>query len=107
MSGSEFDDIFEDADDELFDVFGTKGGVLFQAKDGGLSGTVGGVIQKNVGSPNGDTFVSVALAVDLRISEVPDPQRGDLLTVNCVRYVLADFIGTDGKINRYSLQPVD
>ncbi len=107
MSGSEFDDIFEDADDELFDVFGTKGGVLFQAKDGGLSGTVVGVIQKNVGSPNGDTFVSVALAVDLRISEVPDPQRGDLLTVNCVRYVLADFIGTDGKINRYSLQPVD
>ncbi|MHC8404301.1 head-tail joining protein [Pseudomonas sp. TMB3-21] len=107
MGGSEFDDIFEDADDELFEVFGTKGGVLFQAKDGGLSGTVGGVIQKNVGSPNGDTFVSVALAVDLRISEVPDPQRGDLLTVNCVRYVLADFIGTDGKINRYSLQPVD
>jgi hypothetical protein len=27
MSGSEFDDLFEDADDELFEVFGNKGGV--------------------------------------------------------------------------------
>jgi hypothetical protein len=107
MSGSEFDDIFEDADDELFEVFGNKGGVSFQAKDGGLCGVVGGVIQKNVGSPNGETFVVVALAVDLRVSEVPDPQRGDLVTVNCLRYVLGEFLGTDGKINRYSLQPVD
>jgi len=107
MGGSEFDDIFEDADDELFEVFGTKGGALYEAKDGGVAGTVGAVILENVGAPNGDTFVVVALAVDLRVNEVPNPQRGDLVTINCRRYTLAEFLGTDGKINRYSLQPVD
>jgi hypothetical protein len=107
MGSSEFDDIFDDADDELFEVFGTKGGALYEAKDGGPSETVGAVILENVGSPNGETFVVVALAVDLRVSEVPNPQRGDLVTVNCRRYALSELLGTDGKINRYSLQPVD
>ena len=106
MGGSEFDDIFEDADDELFVVFGQQGGALYEAKDGGMSGTVGAVIQRNVGSPAGGAFVVVELAVDLRIKHVPAPQRGDLLTVNCIRYALNEYMGTDGKINRFSLMPV-
>jgi hypothetical protein len=107
MGGSEFDDIFEDADDELFVVFGQSGGAFYEARDGGVSGTVGAVIQRNVGSPVGGLFAAVELAVDLRTKEVPDPQRGDVLTVNCLRYALGEYMGTDGKINRFSLMPVN
>lgn len=107
MGGSEFDDIFDDADDELFDMFGERGGAVFQAKDGGPTKEVGAVIQRNVGSAGGGSFVAVAVAVDLRIREVPDPQRGDLLTINCKRYALGEWMGTDGLINRYSLMSSD
>lgn len=107
MGGSEFDDIFEDADDELFDMFGERGGAIYDAKDGGPPKGVGAVLQRNVGSAGGGSFVAVELAVDLRIREVPDPQRGDLLLINSSRYVLGEYMGTDGLINRYSLMRTD
>lgn len=107
MGGSEFDGIFEDADDELFDMFGERGGAVFQAKDGGPMKEVGAVIQRNVGSAGGGSFVTVALAVDLRIKEVPQPHHGDLVVINCKRYALSEWMGTDGLINRYSLMSTD
>ena len=103
MGGSEFDQAFEDADDELFGMFGERGGALYDTKEGAPPKAVGAVIQRNVGSAGGGSFVAVELAVDLRIKEVPDPQKGDLLVVCQKRYVLNEYMGTDGLINRFSL----
>lgn len=108
MGGSEFDQAFEEADDELFQTFGVQGGGLYDSRDGGPPKTVGAVMQRNVGQAGaGDVFAVVELAVDLRIKEVPDPQHGDLLTVGCKRYSLNQYMGSDGSINRFSLMPLD
>lgn len=105
MGGSEFDQAFGDADDELFETFGESGGALYDAREGAKPSRVGAVLQRNVGSPDGGTFTVVELAVDLRIRDVPSPCKGDLLTVGCKRYVLNDYMGADGLINRFSLMP--
>lgn len=108
MAGSEFDQAFSDADDELFETFGEQDGGMHTSKDGGQPRPVAVVLQRNVGPAGaGGVFVAVELAADLRIKEVRDPQRGDQLVVNCRRYDLNDYMGTDGLINRFSLMPVD
>jgi hypothetical protein len=105
MGGSEFDEAFADADDELFETFGEKGGALYDAREGAQPCGVGAVLQRNVGSPDGGGFTVVELAVDLRIREVPSPCKGDLLTIGRKRYVLNEYMGADGLINRFSLMP--
>lgn len=107
MGGSEFDEAFQDADDELFSTFGQRGGALYDAREGGPLLTVGAVILRNVGSPDGGVFVTVELAVDLRVREVPNPCKGDLVTFGCIRYALNEWMGSDGLINRFSLMPTE
>ncbi|NWD49024.1 head-tail joining protein [Pseudomonas gingeri] len=108
MGGSEFDEAFDDADAELFETFGEKGGGLYEPIAGGQPKNVGAVLLSSVGAVGGSgAFVNVERAVDLRIRQVPEPRRGDILTIGCKRYVLDEFMGADSLINRYSLLPAD
>ena len=106
MAGSDFDEAFEDADDELFAEFGEQGGARYRAKEGGPSYGVQAVLLRNVLPVGGGTFVAVELAADLRIRQVPQPQKGDQLQIGACSYCLNDWIGTDGLINRFSLMEV-
>lgn len=107
MGGSEFDESFDEADDELFETFGERGGGLYDPGEGVRPKPIGVVLQRNVGSAGGGFFATAELAADLRIKEVPEPQKGDLLTIGCKRYVLNEYMGADSLINRYSLMPAD
>lgn len=107
MGRSEFDQAFEGADDELFSTFGQQGECFYDSREGAPPQPVSVVLQTNVSDPAGGSFVAVHLAADLRISQVPNPCKGDLLTVDCKRYLLDEYVGTDGLINRFSLMPAD
>lgn len=107
MGGSEFDELFDEADDELFETFGERGGAIYDPGYGCQPKQVGAVLQRSVGGIGGVLFAPVELAVDIRIREVPEPRKGDLITLGGKRYVLDEHMGTDSLINRFSLMPAD
>lgn len=102
--GSEFDRLANEMDAELFVAFGEEAPGFLRPRDGGPDLPVRVVIQRNVAvaGPDG-VFVNVQLLADLRVAEVADPCRGDLLEIGCQRYLLAEHLGADGYVNRFSL----
>jgi len=105
---SPFDDIFSDADQVLFEVFGEQDPARYFGSGDPHGLPVKVVVHRNlqmVGA--GGNFEVVQLAVDLQKSDIPAPVRNATLQLNCKRYVLELKLMEDSTLTRYSLNPLD
>lgn len=107
---SEFDRIMQQADDQYFRVFGEDQRCArpTYTAPGGISAPVRVEVAlgRNVEVAGADgSFRPVQLLAELRVSQVPRPQRGARLQLAEGDFFLADPIDSDGLVNRWSLMP--
>jgi len=86
---SQFDQIFQSAQDHLFNLYG-------------VTATYNGLNEITVVVQNYDMMIEqypeigvAAATIDVKISEVPDPQQGDLVDLNGVRYQVGEITRKD------------
>lgn len=105
---SPFDEAFAEADDTLFDTFAEREPAEYYPPGAVHCMPAHVILHRNlqmVGA--GGVFMVVQLAVDLRKSQVPNPERGAVLKLDCKRYALEEALQEDAQLTRYSLNPLD